>query len=141
MEDQSYVLSYILDAFSVSSKANETLIADKLSIGAVDRNGENSHESSCAEEKFEFLRVCDKLRSSSLSKVYILPRATFDKTNSESESEANDWICKKLLGGGFMLRGFEPIHAENEERSIFRFDVNTGEFYKLTKAFYISLMT
>ena len=82
-------------------------------------------------ENLNFLRVCDKLRKSSSSKVYILPRATFDKTNSESEFEANDWTCKKLLGGGFMLRGFEPIHAENEERSIFRFDVNSGKILKI----------
>ena len=131
MEDQSYVLSYILDAFSVSSKANETLIADKLSIGAVDRNGENSHEVSCAEEKFEFLRICDKLRNSSSSKVYILPRATFDTTTSESESETHDWTCKKLLGGGFMFRSFEPIYAENEERSVFRFDADTGKVLQI----------
>ena len=131
MEDQSYLLSYILDAFSVSSKANETLIADKLSICSDDRNGENSHESLCDEEKFELLHICDKLRNSSLSKVYILPRATFDKTTSESESEANDWTCKKLLGGGFMLRGFVPLHAENEERSIFKFDANTGKILQI----------
>ena len=131
MENQSYILSSILDAFSVPSKANETLIADKLSVCSDDTNGEDSHEILCDEEKFELLHICDKLRSSSLSKVYILPRATFDQTSSESESEANYWTCKKLLGGGFMLRGFEPIHAENEETSIFKFDDNKGKILQI----------
>ena len=63
------------------------MIADKLSICSDDGNGENSHVSSCDEEIFEFLHICDKLRNSTLSKVCILPRANFDKTNSESESK------------------------------------------------------
>lgn len=130
MEEQSCVLSNILDAFSVSSKANENLITDKL-IGSVDRNGENSHKSSWDDEKFEFLHNCDKLRNSSLSRLYIVPRANFDKTSSELESESNDWNCKKLLGGGFMLRGFEPIPAENEETSIFKFNDNTGKILQI----------
>ena len=131
MEDQSYVLRNILDAFSVSLKANENLIADQLVIGSLDRIGENSHESSCDEEKFESLQICDKLRDSSLSKVYIVPRATFDKANSESKSETHHWTCKKLLGGGFMFRSFEPIYAENEERSVFRFDADTGKVLQI----------
>ena len=131
MEDQSYALSNILDAFSISSKVNKNSIADKVLIGSIDRKGEYSHESSCDEEKSEFLHNGERPRNSLLSKVYILPRATFDKTTSESESEANDWTCKKLLGGGFMLRGFVPLHAENEERSIFKFDSNTGKILQI----------
>ena len=50
------------------------------------------------------------------SRMYAF-RLTRPKLDS-SESSRNDWRCMKLLGGGFLLKGFDPIfNTTDDDRS------------------------
>ena len=48
-----------------------------------------------------------------LSRMYAfhLTRPTLDS----SEASRNEWRCMKLLGGGFLLKGFVPIFKSSDE--------------------------
>ena len=108
MEERLYVLRSTLNHLSLTTRADEDLIED---------GAKNTLENeSCYKENVDNFRRCDEAKQNGLttSSMFILRRPTYHKMCSESTSEDNKWTCKKLLGGGFSLRGFEPVSKQDD---------------------------
>ena len=132
MEERLYILRNALNDFSLTTRVDEDLIRDDV---------KNTFENeSCNKEYVDNFRRCDEAKQNGLStsSMFILKRPTFHKMCSESTLEDNKWTCKKLLGGGFCLRGFEPIFKETvcdgnvENPKCFDFECDEGNEAKIS---------
>ena len=58
-----------------------------------------------------------------------------NKVINISLTKENNWTCKKLLGGGYLFRGFEPMPNGIEcngiinKRVLFKFDGDEGNHF------------
>ena len=136
MEQLFCDLNITLDCLSITPKKCEDLKDNWVeSSTGVSKSESNQNDLSDKEKIRSFSNNNEiKQLDESLFHKFILNTPSFNTMGSESVSEEINWTCKKLLGGGYLFRGFEQIsdgskaNGTKKKRTLSNFQCAEGKY-------------
>ena len=111
MEQLLCELNIDLDSLSTTAKKCDYLKDNWVESSTGVCKSESNQDDFSDEEKITSLYNNNEIKQLDASAFnrFILNTPIFNTMGGESVSEEDNWTCKKLLGGGYLFRGFKQI--------------------------------